>query len=194
MLISLLTAPEDEPITLELAKEHLVCEDDDDDGLIYELIQAARNHVEKVCNKKLVRQEWRQYFDYGFKECELAPYKVQEVTQIQYIDGDGVTQTLDTSIYEVDIPRQQILLAYGESWPTVRSQRNSWWVDAWSGEYLTSNSPIDITEDIPKSLKSAMLLLIGEMYKNREVTSDIAVHENKTFDALVAPHVYYQSW
>ena len=194
MLLSLQTAPEDEPITLELAKEHLVYEDDDDDGLIYELIQAARNHVELVCNRKLVRQQWRQYFDYGFGEVDLAPNRVQEVEQIQYIDGDGATQTLDTSVYEVDIPRQKVLLAYGQSWPTTRAQRNSFWIDVWSGEYKTDNSPIDITEDIPKGLKSAMLLLIGEMYKNREVTSDIAVHENKTFDALVQPHVHYQSW
>ena len=194
MLISLQISPTEEPVSLELAKEHCVIEGNEDDGYLYEQIIAARQFVELRCNRKLVRQKWRTYFDHGFAELPLLPYKVQEVEGIYYLDTDGAEQTLSSSVYTVDIPRQRVYLAYNQTWPATRTIRNAIWMDVWAGEYRTTDSPIDVLEDIPGPLRSAMLLLIGEMYKNREKTSDMAVHANETFDMLIAPYIHYARW
>ena len=137
MLKSIQTEPTAEPVTLEDAKAHLIVEHDEDDYLIASMISAARKHIEARCNRVLVRQKWRLYMDYGFSAFNLCPHTVQEVEGIYYLDTDGAEQTLSSSVYTVDIPRQQVYLAYSQSWPGTRTVENAVWADVWAGYYKT---------------------------------------------------------
>lgn len=188
---SIQTEPTAEPVTLQEAKAHLVVEHTEDDYLISLMIVSARKHIEQRCGRVIVRQKWRLFFDYSMHSFELWPPMAQEVEQIQYLDGDGATQTLSSSVYTVDIPRQQVYLAYGQSWVSTRFVRNAIWADVWSGYYKLS-SPIDQLVDIPQDIKNAILILIAEMYEHRTVNViGQTVAGLGTFDALVQPHIVY---
>ncbi len=189
MLKSLITKPTLEPVSLDEAKEHLIVEHVEDDYRIYQLIVAARQHLEARCDRVLVRQKWRLYMP-GFSAFKLEPYKVQEVEQIQYTDIDGATQTLSSSVYTVDIPAQEVYTAYNQVWPQARNVDNAVWADVWSGEYEL-NSPIDVVSGIPEDIKSVILFLVADLYENRGKSSEINLYKNETFDALIQPHIQY---
>lgn len=191
MLKSILTEPTIEPVSLGEAKDHLIVEHNEDDPVIYSMISAARRHVEARCNRVLVRQKWRIYLDNQLQDFKLEPFEVQEVEQIQYVDIDGATQTVSSSVYTVDIPRQCVYEAYAQTWPDARWQENAAWADVWAGEYKTSDSPVDITAHIPEDLKSVIKLMVTDLYENRGKSSETQLFNNDTYDALLAPHVVY---
>ena len=193
MLKSIITEPSVEPVTLEEAKSYLVVEHSEDDLLIYNLIVAARKHFETRCDRVLVRQKWRLYLDDGFSDFELRPYKVREVEQIQYTDINGTTQTVDSSIYTVDIPRQMVYRAYNQVWPSTRTVKNAVWADVWAGEYDASASPIDVTLGIPQDIKNVLYYLIEDLYSHRGRNSEMQLYKNETFDALIQPHIRYEN-
>ena len=190
MNLEMLTAPTSEPVTLAEAKAHLGITFDDHDPMIYAMVSAARRHVEAYTRRAIVRQKWRIYLDSFSSEIALAPPPVQEIAQIQYIDGDTSpqTQTVSTSIYELDRARQVVRLAYGQTWPTPRSQYNAAWIDLWSGYYDPDVSPINTTGAIPTDLRFAVLMLAEDLFNNRGVQSEIVLNHNRTADALMRPY------
>jgi uncharacterized phiE125 gp8 family phage protein len=188
----LLTAPTIEPVTLPDLKYHLNVDGTHDDPLIVRIAQTARAYVEEHTRTKLVRQQWRVYMDYHLMETSLWPAKVQEVAQVQYVDEDGATQTVATSVYDVDIPNQRLLLAYDQTWPTTRHQRNAAWMDVWSGFYVSGNSPLDLTGNIPDDLLGAIYMLSDHMYEHRGVSVAPGFGQDPVFRALLAPHRRYE--
>ena len=62
--IQLITPPVAEPVTLELAKQHLRVDFDDDDGYITGLITAARQYCEKVTRRAIFNQTWCRTMDF----------------------------------------------------------------------------------------------------------------------------------
>ena len=94
----------------------------------------------------------------------LIPGAVREVDQIQYVDADGATQTVSTSVYAVDIAGQQVLRAYQQTWPTPRYQANAVWVDVWAGMYDETASPIDTKSDIPAIIRQAIMVQVEDFY------------------------------
>lgn len=188
---TLLSAPSLEPVTLEVAKWHLVVDHDEDDLLIYNAIKAARQHIEARCNRAIVRQKWRIYRDGGLGAMKLQPAMVREVEQVQYIDTAGATQTLASSVYTFDVPRQELYLAYGQSWPSARAIASSVWADVWAGEYTVA-SPVDILAEIPEDIKTAILMMVEDLYEHRGRQSEISLYGNRAFDALIRPYVTYE--
>jgi uncharacterized phiE125 gp8 family phage protein len=161
--------PVRQPVTLTEVREHLRDPDHDQDGLIMRLIEGATNYVENYTRQRIVRQKWRIYFNGWSDDMSLLPERVREVAQIQYVDTDGATQTLGTSIYTVDVPGQRVLRAYGQTWPNLRNQKNAVWFDVWSGMYDSTSSPINYSEDVDEALKHAIMLMVSDMYHHTEV-------------------------
>ena len=184
----LLTYPSVEPVSLERAKWHLSVDHDDDDPLIMDQIRAARAFVEAHTGTKLVRQAWRVYFDDGLYERDTVPPPVQEITQIQYIDIDGNTQTVASSVYELDRNRQKLRLAYNQVWPQTRTQANAAWMDVWSGYYTPTTSPLLLTGEIPTDLTGAILMLVDHLYEHRGREIANNMQDNPAFMQLIAPH------
>lgn len=191
MLKTILTEPSVEPVALAEAKAHLVVDHQEDDYIISRMIVAARKHIEQRCNRAIVRQKWRLYMDGGFSRFKLEPTMAQEVEAIYYLDTDGAEQTLSSSVYTVDIPRQCVYLAYNQSWPGTRTIENAVWADVWSGYYKTTASPIDLKSNIPEDIKYAVLLAVEDMYEHRGRHSEMQLYPNSTFDMLVQPHIVY---
>jgi uncharacterized phiE125 gp8 family phage protein len=164
------------PITLAEAKAQCRVTGTDEDDLITGMIAAATEDAEAIQNRTFVsrtRTFYRDDFTYdgydasgrGYIELPYPP--LQSITSIAYIDGDGVTQTLSADTYTVDTGGEaklpgRIYLAYGESWPTVRSQHNAVTITAVCGYSSVSA--------IPYAVKQAIKLKVGDLYEHREDT------------------------
>ena len=165
------SAPSAEPITSTEAKLHLKIDSDTtDDNLITYLIQAAREQAEAFTNRALITQTWDLVLDNfpdnstpdGY-DIYLSKSPVASITSITYLDGNGATQTLASSVYGLDNYGEpcRIYLKYGQSWPSTYSQANAVTVRFACG-YGASGTAI------PQSIKAAMMLILGHLYEHRE--------------------------
>ena len=105
MNLKLLTPPTTNIVTLAEAKAQLRIEDTftSDDAYIGALVTAATNYVEKFCNRRVITQVWKAYYD-SFEAVEKTyiPYgQLQSVVAVTYLDEDGDTNTVSTSDYIV---------------------------------------------------------------------------------------------
>lgn len=184
MSLVLVTAPTVEPLELSEAEAHLRVDDGTETALISTLIAAARDYAESQTGRALLEQTWRYTAD-AFPHCngviKLRRAPLIAVTSIQYVDTNGVTQTLTSNQYLVnaDAPLGEISPAYGVSWPATRPQPAAVTVTFTAG-YADPDS-------VPASIKAAMLLTVGELYENREASVDAAVRENPAVCALLDP-------
>lgn len=191
--VKTLTAATEYPVTLEEAKAQCVVEHNDDDTLIDRLIGAATAHVEDVTGLSLVRQKKRLYLD-GFCDAIYLPNgPVQVIDQVQYVDTDGNTQTVTSTIYTFDTVEPYLRRAYGQTWPSHRPQVNAIWVDYWAGYYdqASPESTIDTTAKIPKPLTDGILMMVADLYRNRESRNELQTYDNPAFDCMIAPYRVY---
>jgi uncharacterized phiE125 gp8 family phage protein len=181
----IVTPPASEPVTLAEAKTHLRLESTADDTYVSTCIQAARQHIEEVCWRGVVTQTWEAVLE-GFpcgNEVELPGGNLGATSSVTYVDADGVSQTLATTIYEADtvsVPGR-LLLAYGQSWPATRCQWNAVRVRYTVGWAVA---------DVPAPIKQALLLLVAQLYEHRvpEITGTIVSPVRFAVDALLSPY------
>lgn len=186
-MLTQLSPPAAEPLTLAEAKLHLRVDVDitDDDSLITALIVTARQQAEHRTGRALVSQQWRLGLDrFADDSLELPLPKLQSVQSVTYLDADGVRQTLAGAEYDVvtDELVGRLLPAFGKTWPDCRIRPGSVQVSYTCGYGAAS--------DVPQSIKAWMLLAIGAWYENREaLTSGKPVAElpRSFWDGLLDP-------
>jgi uncharacterized phiE125 gp8 family phage protein len=205
MPLSLVSAPSVLPLTVAETKDHLRVDTSDDDDLITAMISAATDHVSGRngwTGRALVEQTWDlklDAFPCAGKAIKLPLAPLQSVTSVKYIDTDGVEQTLSDTVYAVDadsVPGR-VYLAYGQSWPGIRSQRNAVTIRFVCGYADDGGSPVDYRANIPEAIRAALKLLVGAMYENREdfVTGTIATQLPFAAQNLLMPYrVYGADW
>ena len=153
------------PVSLSDAKAHLVVEGEADNRQILEFIKGANDFVQLYTGRTLITQTYK-YGMQGWPDViELPHPPVSEIVEITYIDSAGDTQILAADQYILDqfCPYGKIYPAYGVSWPDLRDERNNIVVEYKAGYGDTSAA-------IPGDIKSALKLIIGEAYNNREIT------------------------
>jgi len=163
-VLSQLSAPAAEPLTLAEAKLHLQLEDSftDDDELISGFIGTAREIAEHITGRALITQQWRYSVDtFPVDSMGLPLPKLQSVQAVSYLDNNGTRQTLANTEYDVitDELVGRIIPAYGKSWPSCRNHPGSVRVDYTCGYGAAS--------DVPFSIKQWMKLMIRAAYDNR---------------------------
>ena len=156
-----------EPITTAYAKSHLRVDITDDDTLIANLVTAARQYTEIFCARSFGQHTYRaDLWDFAdLMKLPLGP--VQSIESIKYRDtaSPSVLQTLATTVYAKN--KDSIVREYGQSWPSINSRFDAVQVTFKTG-YSDLASPEDTIANVPEGVKSAMLLLIGDLYENRE--------------------------
>lgn len=172
MSIAITSQPSVEPLTTAEAKSHLRVDISDDDTLIDAYVKAARLLVERMTNRQLVTATYRLRMDHfwdsryakNYEEIILPRSPLQSVSSITYLDVDGTSQTLASSVYTVhadDLPGR-ITLNDGEVWPTTQNGTRNTVTITYIAGYGDAGS------DVPETLRSAIRLLVGHMYENRE--------------------------
>ncbi len=184
------TPPSAEPVTLAEAKDHLRVTTTDEDSLIESLISAAREIAESFTNRALVTQTWDWKFG-AFPAClEVPKAPLVSVTSLQYVDGNGDTQTLATTEYSVLNAASvtgpgRIVPAYGKAWPAVRGMPNDITVRFVAG-YGAALA-------VPPQIRWALLLILGELYARREsaLVGATIVEVPYSANALLMPFVVH---
>lgn len=192
MPLTLVSPPIEEPVSLTEVKLHLRLVLDeagaaaytDEDATLSGLIAAARQHLDGrngILGRALVSQTWALTRDdlpaTGIR-LPLAP--VASVTSVEYVDGDGVTQTLAADQYVLSGDR--VLPAYDATWPTPRAQ-----VDAATVTFVAGYGS---AAAVPQPLRQAILLMVGYWYEQRSAVNvgNIVNEMPLAVDALTAPY------
>lgn len=164
MRVVVVTAPSvSDVLTTAEAREHLRVEDDAEDALIGGYVAAAVEHLDGPggwLGRALAPQTLELRLDAFCGSIELPWIElpcppVSEVTSVKYIDGAGAEQTIDSGDYALHGDR--IDLAWGKSWPSPRAER-----EAVRVRYVAGY------EQLPAPIKAALLLMVGDLYANRE--------------------------
>lgn len=170
------------------AKAWLRQDYDDDDVLIASLLTAARQSVENYLDRALITQTWDLHMD-TFRDIQIPRSPLQSVTSISYVDDNGDTQTVDTSIYDVfaynDAPGH-VRLGYSQSWPSHRSVSDAVTIRFVAG--YAEASPVGST--VPQPIKHGILLLLAEYYENREIN----VVNNRAHITSLPQHIERLLW
>lgn len=174
--------PAIEPVSLAEAKLQCRVETVDtyDDALITDMIVAARQAVEQICDRSIITQSRKYTFDqfpgagqmggnawgseFGIPSNALVLTKGphQSIDSVNYIDTNGVAQVMPTTDYVADLsgPAARITPVFGKIWPIALFQIGSASVSFTAGYGAPAA--------VPSGIKRWMLLRIGAMYENRE--------------------------
>ena len=120
----------DQYISTANAKAHLKVDISDDDTLIDTLVVATRTYIEEYTGRTLVPKTLKLYLDrfpYDGQSILLPDGPTVSISSVQYVDGDGTTQTWSSSNYSIDavsIPAR-LSPAYNVSYPSTRTQNNA---------------------------------------------------------------------
>lgn len=158
-----ISLPDAEPISRSEAKAYLRVDTTDEDSLVDSLIAAARDHIEEMTGRALVRRHYRVSFDaFPSVVIDLPRSPLLGVTAVRYVATDGTSTILAPSSYQVGKNRKpgRVAPAYGLSWPTTRSDLDGVEIDFVAG-YLSA-------EDVPEQLRIAARQLVAHWFENRE--------------------------
>ena len=172
-----ITAPTSEPISLEEARLHLRLDTSGsppshpDDSLVSNLITAVRQNAEDYAGIKIASGTFEMRAD-SFKDFEISlqTWPVTSVTSVSYVDLSNSTQTLASTEYTLDTYARPVRLKATTTFPATKEVTIRFVAGCTDGQ---SPNPYPM----PKSIKAALLLMLGHLYDNREAVSDIQSYE-----------------
>lgn len=164
-----------EPVSATEVKAQTEIDFTDDDSLITILIAGARGFAEKYCGSRFASQTVAVKCDCFADMARFPEAPVTSISSISYVDTDGATQTLATSVYELraDGLEVSIALKYNQTWPAIQP-----------GSRITVTAVVGYAT-APDDVKRAMLLYIAGGYANRENHKD---SDWTAFDSLLINH------
>lgn len=171
MKIRIVSDAVNEPLTVAQVRPHLRIEpygsplEHPDDPDIARMITASRKWMEDYLERSLGTKTYELALDVFKDYIQLGNAPIQSIISVSYVDPDGNTQTLDSSLYYYDEFDYRIYLKTGEQFPITDTVVNAIRVQYIAG-YTNGESPD--TYPIPYPMLSAMLLMIGSFYENRQ--------------------------
>ena len=176
----LTTAPSDEPVTTTEMKAALgLGSGSDHDTRLTALIAAARQKFETDTGSAVLTQTWEHIVDNWDEEICLTRFPVQSITSIQYYDGAGTLQTLSSSIYQLDIAKREVRLAYLQNWPVAQPR----W-DAIKITYVAGYSSVAL---VPEQIKQAVKLLAAHWFEAPDMMINDNMHTMAAYNHLIRP-------
>lgn len=166
LLYTVVAEAVNQPVSVADCKLDLKIESDftDDDDLISAYIDAAGKLCSEITGKKLISESIQASFqcvdeNYNIR---LPHTPVQAITEIQYYDGDNVSQTLDvTDFHLYNFENHSMLVPKADvSWPGYYSRR-----DAINVTYTAGYG--DNSTDLPATIRKAIRLTVAHWYENR---------------------------
>lgn len=181
--------PTSEPVTISDLREHSRITIHDEDQYAVKLIASARQWCENYTRRQFVSATYRLKLDgfYGEECCcqytepgdggmeIVLPYPpVQSVSSITYLDTSNATQTLASSVYELDSDSTpaRIRLKYGQVWPTTLYHASAVSVTFVAGYGGASATDAQSIAAVPYNIKQAICMYAALLFENREGSND----------------------
>lgn len=183
-MLKVITAPS-ESITVAEAAEFMRAEfSSSEETLIESLITAARQWCEEYLFRAIGVQtlELRQG---GFPSGNgpiVLPSPLISVTSVKYLDYSQVEQTMDSDDYIVSDAEPGMVVPVS-AWPSAWASPDSLRVRFEAG-YDNGESP----SEVPATLKTAMLMLVADMYENRTAQTEKQLVANPTVERLLSQY------
>lgn len=185
-----------EPVSVEEVKTHLRVDGTAEDSYIRDfIIPTARRQAEAFARKAFITRSFRQDIDgrcwptYGKSGVgpvvlDMAP--LQSITGVAYYaSGSTTLSTWAATNYLTDTAKVPggLYLAPGGTWPAPSDTRH----DAVQITYVAGCS--STAEGVPADYRHAMLLMIADLYENREteVLGTIVARFSNTWKNLLRP-------
>lgn len=176
--------PPDPAVSLDEAKEHLRVRHDDEDVIIAAYIGAACDHIDGPAGwlgRSLGMQTLEARFDLGWNIQPLRlPYgPVIDLVSAVYLDAQGQEHAADVADFELFGDE---LVPAGSAFP-------------WDGGSLRREAGRIRYRagyvDVPPAARAAILLMVGDLYANRETTaigvSAASIPMSVTVENLLSP-------
>lgn len=160
----------DLPVPLALARQNLRAEHyNSDDELISAYIRSAAAVIENNFDFSLLPrtfQEQHRRFPSVRGAVYLRKRPIAEIVSVQYLDTNGIQQTLSSSDYVLTQKNDYSLLTPtpGQQWPCVLTLPE----EGPPGVLITYNAGYDDCEKIPANIRHAILLYVAWLYERRE--------------------------
>lgn len=170
--LQLVTPPASPVVGLTEAKRRMRVFHDEEDEDIAAMIASAEAHIEgpNGCGIALMPQTWRLSLD-GFPRgargeiiVPLGP--VTAIESIEYTDANGDAQSVDEWRVDLDTQPCRIWPARDTCWPTAACEPGAVKVKFTCG-----------FSQVPEDLRTAVLLLAGHWFENREAAVSDAGRE-----------------
>jgi uncharacterized phiE125 gp8 family phage protein len=170
-----------EPIPMQLVKDHLRVTWSEEDVLIYSFVSAAREYVERSTSQAVIPQTITAYYSAmprteGYLELPLS--NAVSITSVKYIDGTGAQQTVPGAEYYLTVGQpNRVYFLNGYDGSTERLDSVEIVYTAGYGE-----TPY---KALPQTIVAAMLIMVADLYENREAQSSQKYEQNQTVDRLL---------
>jgi uncharacterized phiE125 gp8 family phage protein len=181
----ILSAPQEEPVSIAETKLWLRVDHGEDDALILNLVRTARERVEARTGRALVFQTWRIALD-SWPPTDAIPLPLAPVESVlavrakQLSGNDVLVSAGGWRLLSHQEPAQLIVVDR----PATSLSRGGIEIDLVAGYGPTGAS-------CPPSLKQAILLIVGQLYEargpQRDVSSDALIRDE--VDALLRPYM-----
>jgi len=199
---SLVTAPTEEPVTLDELKTHLRIDTNSEDTYLTSLIKGVRETIELKCGLALITQTWKIFFDNfknyndnwwdGIKELpvgyfsqkiiEIPKAPLQSVTHVKIYDNSNIATTFSTDNYTVftyegvSPSNGRIMLKEGVTWPYVERT-----VDGVEIEFVAGYGSAG---DVPQIIKQYVLEEAAYRFEHRGDCDPATLNSPITRNAL----------
>ena len=177
------SSPSGLAVSLAEAKNHLRVSGTDQDDHITLLIEATTEKLERDINRGIISATWQQAM-YAFP-AEGQPIDIMmgmntNVSSITYVDTDGVTQTLDPTLWTYSQARGCVFNANaGECWPEVSADT--------VGDKVFVSFSCGVSDEgcVPRMFKQAILLEVGRAYFDPAQEAGMNTDNGKSYEMLV---------
>lgn len=167
----LITKPASMPVSLTEVKQHLKIDDNEQDPVLTSTIAAATARLDgwggalRMC---LMEQVWEQAYPSFGPVLRLPLGPISAIVSIIYADVAGTDQTLSPSAYVRldDAIGEFIAPAPGTSWPAVGTR--------YDGVRVRFRAGMANASEIDPSIRTALLMLIGHLYRFPDAATDVA--------------------
>ena len=163
------SAPSSEPVTLTEAKDQCRVDNESthDDTFLNNAITTAREYYEQVTDRFLMPRTVQVALKRfpGIRQIELAGAVVRSITSVQYYDSDNTLQTLSSSkyyLFDYFFPNA-VVLDSAEAWPDTYERENA--------VIITYEAGYTNASEVPQKSKTAILMMVAELFANRESSS-----------------------
>lgn len=152
------TAPTSTPVSVSDVKQYCDYDDNDRDGQFLSWLKTATELVEHDTERAFLTQTRTAYMPYFPRVIHLQVAPVTAVS-IAYLDVDGASQTLSTSIYQTDLNSTPVRIRedYAQVWPDTEC-------DTENAVTITVTCGYGTADSVPERAKEAIRLVVKRMF------------------------------